>query len=478
VRRAGGEPFSAAADPTAGSPSARCAPLDVVAGALAQRAPADPIYILLDSPSLGVLMQKHRPLVERLGLYAMNLRLFTRPLHIFVNEAAAAATSSAPNVGVYADQEIAPLPLASLLQELLSKPVKVVPFQNVAEMARCLQQGEFEASYSKCPAKIGWAAIVEQDASLIVDVFDRQYQRLTGGQRPKPLFAEGLQLGVRTGSGGLGIEMVISPASRVRNLEGRPLAASADARIATVPRADGRPLSDQVQSQKPSTGFLATVLSGLPTFVQKLYAAPEDAVTPVDAYRYPYPVVLTNQAVPDERLRVALSDSYLRALGGTTESPCGAVAERLHRAFLFNAYLEDPSNPSKKVSLSGELVTATGGRGLGDLFSRLQLSSNPRDWPQTLGLSNPAGISCPALPNERFPEDRLFFANSNLAYQFRAKAHLDGGNLDAAGACLRRALGDSPVPTCHHAERSTYSFYYNPYFYFAVQQASSRGSAR
>jgi hypothetical protein len=44
--------------------------------------------------------------------------------------------------------------------------------------------------------------------------------------------------------------------------------------------------------------------------------------------------------------------------------------------------------------------------------------------------------------------------------------------LNNAAACLREALLKAAGPSCHAADRSTYSFYYNPYFYYAVQQAS------
>ena len=45
-------------------------------------------------------------------------------------------------------------------------------------------------------------------------------------------------------------------------------------------------------------------------------------------------------------------------------------------------------------------------------------------------------------------------------------------SLNNAAACLREALLKAAGPSCHAADRSTYSFYYNPYFYYAVQQAS------
>ena len=44
--------------------------------------------------------------------------------------------------------------------------------------------------------------------------------------------------------------------------------------------------------------------------------------------------------------------------------------------------------------------------------------------------------------------------------------------LGNAAVCLREALAKVAGPSCHASERSTYSFYYNPYFYYAVQQAS------
>jgi hypothetical protein len=132
-----------------------------------------------------------------------------------------------------------------------------------------------------------------------------------------------------------------------------------------------------------------------------------------------------------------------------------------------------------QLSLGSELVLATGGaRSLTELFKRLQLSPDLKQWPQELGATGGTPAACPSVPNERFPEDRLFFANANLASQYRAMEHLRRGNLDGAARCLRKALAESAVPDCHKTERSTYSFYYNPYFYFAVQRVTGGQASR
>ena len=62
--------------------------------------------------------------VRDLRLRVMNLRLFTRPLHIFENEVASKQNPKAPNVGVYADQEIAASTLTPLLATVLERPVQ------------------------------------------------------------------------------------------------------------------------------------------------------------------------------------------------------------------------------------------------------------------------------------------------------------------------------------------------------------------
>src|SRR6185436_5151732 len=101
------------------------------------------------------------------------------------------------------------------------------------------------------------------------------------------------------------------------------------------------------------------------------------------------------------QLRGALSDSYLRALyNSAIGSPCSAVAERLHRAYLFNAHLDDPGDVSKQLSLGSELaLTTRGDRRRAELFSRLQLNTDIKQWPQSLGPPR----ACPNIPNERFP---------------------------------------------------------------------------
>ena len=482
VTRGGGVVFASTPRGGAAPPASGCATVEEVVGALQQYGSAPTkqpaIFVLLDSPALGNLLRRQGDLVRDLRLRVMNLRLFTRPLHVFENEEASKLNPKAPNVGVYADQEIAASALTPLLATVLDRPVRAVPFQNIAEMARCLAQGQFAAASSQCPAQIAWAVIVEQDASLTVETFERAY-RESAKRAPKPFAPDGLQLGIHVNAAGPGVEVIVAPSANIPALRSTVPSSSAGVSMAAVPRTDGPVLVEQQARQTPPepAGFLATLWARLPS-VGTALAASDDADGPL--LRHPYPIVLTNQDAPDNQLRGVLSDSYLRVLNNSAiGSPCSAVAERLHRAYLFNAHLDDPGDASKRLSLGSELVLATGGaRNLGELFSRLQLNPDLRQWPQDLAAAGGPPPVCPSMPNERFPEARLFFANANLAFQHRAVEHLRRGNLDGAAACLRKALAESAVPSCHKAERSTYSIYYNPYFYFAVQQVTGGRAPR
>ncbi len=380
---------------------------------------------------------------------------------------------------MYADQEIAADTLKPLLSRVLKKPVEaieVVPFQNIAEMARCLAQGQFTASRSQCPLQISRAVIVEQDASLIVEDFERAYRGNADQRPPKPFAPDGVPPDIRVNAAGL---LIVAPSANVPALRGTVPSFSTGASMAAVPRTDGPVLVEQQarESTVEPSGFLATLMARLPSLTTQAYASSGNAETLI---RYPYPIVLTNQDSPDDKLRSALSDSYLRVLySSSIGSPCSAVAERLHRAYLFNAHLDDPTDTSKKLGLGSELVLATGGaRRLTELFSRLQLSTDLKQWPQSVAAAGGPAPACPSMPNERFPDVRLEFANGGLAFQYRAMEHLRRGNLDGAAACLRVALARSPVPDCHKSERSTYSIYYNPYFYFAVQQVTGGRAPR
>ena len=466
----------------AAPPAAGCATVEEVVSALQQyeSAPTKPaVFVLLDSPALGNLLRRQADLVRDLRLRVMNLRLFTRPLHVFENEEASKQNPKAPNVGVYADQEISASTLTPLLATVLDRPARAVPFQNVAEMARCLAQGQFAASASQCPAQIAWAVIVEQDASLTVETFERAY-RDSAKRPPKPFAPDGLQLGIHVSAAGPGVDVIVAPSATIPALRSAVPSPSAGVSMAAVPRTDGPVLVEQQARETPPEpgGFLATLWARLPSLGTPALAASGDTDGPL--LRHPYPVVLTNQDAPDDTLRSALSDSYLRVLyNSAIASPCSAVAERLHRAYLFNAHLDDPADASKKLGLGSELVVATRGtRNLNELFGRLQLSTDLKQWPQSLAAAGGPAPACPTMPNERFPDVRLEFANGGLAFQYRAMEHLRRGNLDGAAACLRVALARSPVPDCHKAERSTYSIYYNPYFYFAVQQVTGGRAPR
>ena len=483
VARAGGVVFASTRRGGAAPPAAACATVDEIVSALQQygSAPTKPaISVLLDSPALGNLLRRQPDLVRDLRLRVMNLRLFTRPLRIFENEEASKQNPNSPNVGVYADQEIAAETLKPLLSRVLKRPVEaieVVPFQNIAEMARCLAQGQFTASRSRCPLQISWAAIVEQDASLTVEDFERAYGDNTNKRPPKSFVPDGLSPGIYVNASGL---LIVPPPASVPALPSPGPSLSTGASMAAVPRTDGPVLVEQQARETPPepAGYLATLWTRLPSVVTQAQAASPDA----DGVRlkHPYPIVLTNQDAPDSQLRSVLSDSYVRVLNNSAiGSPCSAVAERLHRAYLFNAHLDNPSDPSKRMGLGSELALATGrGRSLTELFNRLGLSPDIKQWPKNLAAAGGPPPACPVIPNERFPKVRLDFAGAGLTSQFRAMEHLRRGNLDGAAACLRVALAESAVPNCHKAERSTYSIYYNPYFYFAVQQVTGGRAPR
>ncbi len=482
VARGGGVVFASTPRGGAAPPAGSCSTVEEVVSALQQHGTAptkQAIFVLLDSPALGNLLRRQADLVRDLRLRVMNLRLFTRPLHVFENEEASKQNPKAPNVGVYADQEISASTLTPLLATVLDRPARAVPFQNIAEMARCLALGQFAASASQCPAQIAWAVIVEQDASLTVESFERAY-RESAKRPPKPFAPDGLQLGIHVSAAGPGVEVIVAPSATVPALRSTVPSSSAGMSMAAVPRTDGPVLVEQQARETPPApaGFLATLWARLPSVGTPALAASGDTDGPL--LRHPYPVVLTNQDASDNQLRGALSDSYLRVLSNSAiGSPCSAVAERLHRAYLFNAHLDDPGDASKRLSLGSELVLATGGtRSLADLFNRMQLSTDLKQWPQNLAAAGGPAPACPNMPNERFPDVRIEFANGGLAFQYRAMEHLRRGNLDGAAACLRVALARSPVPDCHKAERSTYSIYYNPYFYFAVQQVTGGRAQR
>lgn len=431
-------------------------------------------YVLLDSLNAAALVRSQPSLVQQLGLYAMNVRLFSRPLHVYAADTAEQMKEGKPNVGVYIDQEFSRQTLRSLLTTVLGRPVEVVPFQNISEMARCLKEWQSNAPVSGCSAQISWAAIVEQDASLAVDVFAKEYRRMAG-RDPLPAPID-VQVGVSVNELEAGISMVVAPTNRVRRLGGGS-APPSPLNIAAISRADGTSLRELQALERPATsGVLATVLAILPPFVARLQAGSSDA----DADpKFPYPVVLTNDDRPSDRIRTALADGYLRAASpAATQPPCTAVAERIHRAFLFNAYLERPDDLPKKIGLGGQVISARGStRGLADLFTSMKLNPDVGKWPEMLGLSDDRSVQCPAVPDEKYAEEKLYFSNASLTFQFRASTHLRNGALDAAAACLRKALGNNATPSCHRADRATYSFYYNPYFYYAAQQAAAPATA-
>ena len=219
--------------------------------------------------------------------------------------------------------------------------------------------------------------------------------------------------------------------------------------------------------------------------VARLNAAESD-----ELLRYPFPVVLGTPGFPDAGVRAMIADSYLRALGMWQVSPCTASAERLHRTYLLNAHLENPGDAPTRLGLGSALSVARGSAGgLEDVLRKLQLSTKANEWREALATPGASGAACVAASDrERYPEQRLFFANPNLIAQYRAMEHLRKASsqtgtdrrdsLGRAGVCLKEALDRVAGPSCHAAERSTYSFYYNPYLYYAVQQASGGRDAK
>ncbi len=422
---------------------------------------------MIDGPSFRRLSAASPGVLAKSGIRPVNPRLFTRPLHIFETRDQQLQGGNAPTVGVYLDREVSAAAVTSAVAAVTGQPsVRLVPFNSVAELARCFERGSIATASSGCPGNLTWAAILEQDASTTVDGFRAEYQRLAN--RPAtPLASLKLQPGVHGDNPDRLVVVALS--EDYPRLGGQAVSRS----LAAVPRGDGAALEAQLQREsrrEQSWGASLWALVGVP-----VYAAEE-------VLKYPFPVVLGSEGFPDASIRSALSDSYLRVLGTWQASPCTAAAERLHRAFLFNAYLENPADKSTQLGLGSELALSRSGDVSG-LLTQLQLGSDMREWRAAIGSALSSNAQCVAASaRERFPEDRLFFANPNLVSQYRAMEHLrrasgtDGEvrrqSLNSAAACLREALAKVAGPSCHAAERSTYSFYYNPYFYYAVHQAS------
>jgi len=456
-----------------GSPQRTCVSPQELLERLSQPVSGRRISVVIDGPSFRRLSATSPGLLSKSGIRPVNPRLFTRPLHIFETTDQKLQASNAPTVGVYLDREVSATAVTSAVAAVTGQPsVRLVPFNTVAELARCFERGSIAPSSSGCPGNLTWAAILEQDVSTTVDGFRTEYQRLAG--RP-PAQLAALKLGPGVHGDNPDQLVVVALAEDYPRLGQQAVSGS----IAAVPRGDGAALEAQLeQESRRDQGWGASLwaLVGVP-----VYAAEE-------VLKHPFPVVLGSEGFPDASIRSALSDSYLRVLGTWQASPCTAAAERLHRAFLFNAYLENPADKSTQLGLGSELAIARGGD-LSGLLAQLQLSGDAREWRAALSGALPTGAQCVAASaRERFPEDRLFFANPNLVSQYRAMEHLrrasgtDGDarrlSLNNAAACLRDALAKVAGPSCHAAERSTYSFYYNPYFYYAVQQASGGREAR
>jgi hypothetical protein len=427
------------------------------------------VSVVIDGPSFRRMSATSPGLLEKAGVRPVNPRLFTRPLHIFQSADPKVLAGNAPSVGVYLDREVSAAAVTSAVAAVTGQPsVRLVPFNSIGELARCFERGAVAAANSGCPGNLTWAAILEQDVSTAVEGFRTEYQRLAG-RPPMPLPIEKLGPGVH---GDNPDQLVLVALAQDYPGFGSQAASGP---LAAVPRSDGASLETQLRQESRREQSWKETLFAYVTFSATLSASS-------DMLRYPFPVVLGSPGLPDAAIRSALSDSYLRALGAWQASPCTAAAERLHRAFLFNAYLANPADRGTQLGLGSELTIARSGD-LSGLLAQLKLSSDAREWRNAVNTALPAGGRCVAASgDERFPEDRVFFANPNLGSQYRAMEHLRRASseegdarrvsLNNAAACLREALLKAAGPSCHAADRSTYSFYYNPYFYYAVQQAS------
>jgi hypothetical protein len=470
VRERGGRIAAPAADRT-------CVSVQEVTAAIGQVAAANQTSVILDGPAYRTLSRTSADVLAKSGLRPVNPRLFTRPLYIFETTDSALKGSKSPFVGVLLDREVSGAAIVAAVAAATGEPsVRIVAFNTAAELARCFERGSTDPANSRCPGTFGWAAFLEQDASTTLSSFQAAYAK-AAGKPPVPLNVQKLRPGLY-GDNPDQLLLIAADRDFPQIGERRPDSTRA---LAAIPRVDGPALEDRLLQEtrrEQSWGASLWALVGVPV------SAAEELP------RYPFPVVLGSPGFPDPGVRALIADGYVRAAGAWQVSPCTASAERLHRAYLLNAYLENPDDRSTRLGLGSALSVARGSAGgLDDVLRKLQLGANPSEWRDA--LATPAGSSATcvaATTRERFPEDRLFFANPNLVSQYRAMEHLRraGGetgterrdSLARAGACLREALSRVAGPSCHAAERSTYSFYYNPYFYFAVQQASGGRDAK
>lgn len=454
--------------------------------------------VLVDRSAFIELSTTHGALMKALALRPMNVRLFARPLYVFQGPAEAAPGNDTRRVGVLRDPEIDASRVNAVAANVLNRPYgEPAIFQNVAELARCLKAGSTPIRDSRCPAIIGWAAVVERDASSVIDTFRRRFDDAP----PK-----GPALRQVTVAAGPDVGELQSAGSNDRNRQDFLLASentfsgfgAAEARTpGRVLPAVLRPEGSPQQAAPQPTGWIARLVRGAREWVEPtVYASQTGSQSP---FREAFPLLLVSGTAATVQVRSALSDAYVRALAETyisapaasTLSPCSPAVERMHRAYVFNAYLDDPADSSKRVSLaSGLVLNRPADEALRSLLSTaLKLDGNAAAWPALLGAKADEESCRPATTPEKLPEARLLFANADLTLYHRATEHLrlaaassnpeqQRQSLAAAAACLKNTMLKTPVPSCFKVERSTYHVYYDPYFFFAAQQASGGRNVR
>jgi hypothetical protein len=437
-----------------------------------------PLWILLDSRSAQDLIANYRNLVANLDI--VNPRLLTRPLYLF--ESAIPLTRiSGGNVGYLDDPEIAQTRVETLLSDLIGKTVHAVPFRTPGQLGRCLREGAIPSNSTRfgCPTTIGWAAIAQGDASSDVSNFRNAYRDTYSNTTDRIDIEQVRITRVRTQL----IERVGIPEADVaffvwatqEELAGLPGDPTYAGSLAAMLRKEGTLTSDS--SMQPLTGLAAFMTPLWSLFVKQVQA--QSNLPPLG----PYPVVLTNRR--SGALRQALADGYLDALGRwinpPTVTPCEPIPERVQRAYLLDAFKQQPpeermKDKTKTLSLASKIFVS---RGLDDivrdLLKTIQVPDDVERWPDQLS----AAASCPV------PDVRGEFSDRESSPYVAAVRELEWArnqgrsaadrrqHLANAAACLVRAAKSDPKPKCYKGGRSGYQFgYYDPYFYFAVQKAS------
>lgn len=464
--------------------SANCVSVAALIDALPTTGGATPWVVTMDLPSfLGLSPADHERL-RAAGLQVVNPRLAARPV-VFYRHHAAPADTPPTGVGIYIDPDVDYREVRTLAEEVLwpnqanvapaARPqtLPVFEFQNLGVLAMCLGGGT-PAGRRTCPQVISHAVVVETDGTTTTRAFEEAYQSATRSEVAKVTLDRGT---------------VNSMQERLGTRPTALLVEEAGLASAYVLRPVGRTLeSRRAREASRDEGWMS-----------RLFALVETPLQAATSLRYPYVVILASASLPEPTLQ-AVSDAYIRVLSRWPDEPCTSATEQIHRALLLNAHLSDAPSTNvdqlaaadrvrvqrKRAGLASEMA-ATRRDGIADpglarLVSDLNLPGRFDEWSGVLGLAADAA-GCEPLPEgERFSSVRLRFADRNgqLTSQLRARAYIQrqtgdrADNLRRAAACVRIALAAQARPQCYEADRSTYSAYYNPFFYLALQDAISR----